>query len=499
MNIRLVGNLLGKILLLEAGLMVPSLAVSLVYRGPDRMAFIATILLLLAAGGAASRFVRPKSHDMRAREGFLVVSAAWILLSLFGCLPFYISRAIPHFVDALFEAVSGFTTTGASFLSEIESLPRGILFWRSFTHWIGGMGVLVLTLAITPKVTGRTSHLVRAESPGPDLSKLVPRMGETAKILYLIYVALTVLNIFALLLAGMNPYDACIHAFGTAGTGGFSSRNASVGAYASPAIDAITTVFMLMFGLNFAFYFHALSFGVRKAIRNEEVVCYLGVVAVAVCIVTLNILPIYGGSLFKSLRYASFQVASVVSTTGYSTTDFNAWPQMSRAVLMALMFIGSCAGSTAGGIKVIRIMLLCKSVRREVEHTFMPRRVSVVKLDGKAVEENILGQIGLFFFAFMLLLIMGSVFVSIDGFSMTTNFTAVLSMLSNVGPCFGSEVGVVGNYSVFGTPSKVFLSFCMLAGRLEIFPMLILLHPRAWSTQARTGLRRPKGKMRRRL
>lgn len=497
MNIRLVGNLLGKILMLEAILMVPSFSVSMVYAGPDRMAFLATIVLLVCVGGMLSTLVRPKTHDMHAREGFLVVSAGWILLSLFGCLPFFFSRAIPHFVDAFFEAVSGFTTTGASILPEIESLPRGVLFWRSFTHWIGGMGVLVLTLAITPKVTGRTSHLMRAESPGPEVSRLVPRMGETAKILYIIYIILTVSNILALLLAGMNPYDACIHAFGTAGTGGFSNRNLSVGAYNSAPIDAITTIFMLLFGLNFAFYFHILTSGVRKALHNEEVIVYLSIVAVAILVVTWSILPLYGNSVLQSLRYASFQVASVVSTTGYSTTDFNAWPQLSRAVLMALMFMGSCAGSTAGGVKTIRVLLLVKNVRREVEHTFMPRRVSIVKLDGKAVEETTLGQIGLFFFAFILLLVLGTVFVSVDGFSMTTNFTAVLSMLSNVGPCFGAEVGVTGNYSVFSAASKLFLSFCMLAGRLEIFPMLILLHPRAWSAQAHPSLRRTKKDARR--
>ena len=493
MNIRLVGNLLGKLLLLEAGLMFPSFIVSLACAGTDRMAFVATIALLACVGGALNLAARPRVHDLRAREAFIVVSTGWILLSAFGALPFRLSGAIPAYVDAFFETVSGFTTTGASILPQVETLPRGVLFWRSFTHWIGGMGVLVLTLAITPKVTGRTSHLMRAESPGPELSRLVPRMGETAKILYLIYVALTLANIVALLLAGLPAYDACIHAFGTAGTGGFSCRNLSVGAYDSVAVDVITTVFMLMFGLNFAFYFHVLTSGLRKAARNEEIIAYLCIVGAAILIVTLNILPVVEGGFFRSLRYASFQVASIVSTTGYFTADFNAWPQLSRAILVGLMLMGSCAGSTAGGVKTIRVLLLCKNVRRQVKNTFMPRRVSLVKLDGKTVEEATLSQVGLFFFAYVGLLLVAMIFVSADGFSLTTNFTAVLSAISNVGPCLGDEVGVLGNYGVYGAPSKLVLSFCMLAGRLEIFPMLVLLSPSAWGLH-RAGKARVKAR-----
>ena len=485
-------NILGKIALTEVALMVPSLLVALIYGDGDWIYFVGTMVPAALLGFGLSR-IRPTETRMTSRDGYCIVAYGWILISLIGAVPLYCTDQFTSYFQAFFEIVSGFTTTGASVLAKPELLPHGVLFWRSFTHWIGGMGVLVLTLAITPKVTGRTSHLMRAESPGPELSRLVPRMGETAKILYLIYVALTLADIAALLLAGLPAYDACIHAFGTAGTGGFSCRNLSVGSYDSAAVDVITTVFMLMFGLNFAFYFHVLTSGIRKAARNEELIAYLCIVGAAILAVTLNILPMVEGGFFRSLRYASFQVASIVSTTGYFTADFNAWPQLSRAILVGLMLMGSCAGSTAGGVKTIRVLLLCKNVRRQVRNTFMPRRVSLVKLDGKTVEEGTLSQVGLFFFAYIGLLLVATVFVSADGFSLTTNFTAVLSMLSNVGPCLGDEVGVLGNYGVYGAPSKLVLSFCMLAGRLEIFPMLVLLSPRAWGL-CRAG--RPRGKAR---
>ena len=482
MNIRLVFSLIGKLLLIEGGLMMPSLAVAVFFRGGDVWAFVATIALTLLIGGVMARAARPRVQELRAREGFIIVALAWIFLSLFGALPYVLSGAIPHIVDAFFESVSGFTTTGASILTDIESLPKGVLFWRSFTHWIGGMGVLVFTLAITPKITGRTSHLMRAESPGPTMSKLLPRMGDTAKLLYVIYFVLSLLLLICLLLAGMNFYDACIHTFSTAGTGGFSNMNASVGAFGSPLIEWIIAVFMVIFGVNFAVYFRIAIDGWRKGTRDEELRVFLGIVLTAMAVITLNILPGYGGNIAKALRDAVFQVASVVSTTGFMTADFAAWPALSQALIVVLMFIGSCAGSTAGGLKVIRVLLLGKNMMREITRSFQPRRVQVVKLDGKVVAEETLNQVGIFFFAYLVLLLAGTVLVCADGVSFTTGFTAALTTLSNVGPGLDG-VGPTQNFAGFSTPVKLVLSFLMLCGRLEIFPMLVLFNPRAWEAR----------------
>ena len=347
MNGKLIFRLIGAILLVEAAAMLPALFIALGYGEGDAAAFLITIVLLCAIGVPLRLFLKADHTNLRAREGFLVVSLAWVLLSVFGALPFVFSGVIPNFIDALFEAVSGFTTTGASIMTQIEGNPHGVMFWRSFTHWIGGMGVLVLTLALLPQMSGRTSHLVRAESPGPTLSKIVPRMGDTAKILYLIYGMLTILEFLLLMLAGMNAYDAAIHAFGTAGTGGFSNYGASIGHFDSALIDSIITVFMVLFGVNFVLYYKLLtrSFGDIKA--NEELRWYLCIYAGVTVLITLLILPEYG-NVFTALRYSSFQVASIISTTGYATANFDLWPIAARMLILAAMFLGSCAGSTAG-------------------------------------------------------------------------------------------------------------------------------------------------------
>lgn len=479
MNKRLVLRLLGAILLIEALAMAPSLAISLLYGDGDALALLSSMALLAALGFPAWRFAHPREQNLRAREGFLVVALSWVLLSAFGALPFVISGLIPNYIDAFFEAVSGFTTTGATLMGNFDGLPRGVMFWRSFTHWIGGMGVLVLTLALLPQMTGRSSHLVRAESPGPSLSKIVPKMGDTAKILYLIYGVLTVIELAALIIAGMSPYDAAIHAMGTAGTGGFSNYGSSVGAFDSAVIDAIITFFMVLFGINFALFYRVLVGGWRDALRSEELHWYLALFAGSTLFVSLMILPQYG-TFLNALRYGSFQVATIMSTTGYATADFNLWPQAVKALIVVLMFIGSCAGSTAGGIKVVRVGILCKLGCREVRRTFQPRKVQVVRFEGKGVEENRLTQVSAFFFVYMLLVLAGMFLVSLEGlYDLETNFTAVLTCISNVGPGLG-HVGPVENFSGYGPFAKVVLSLLMLAGRLELFPILVLFHPSAW-------------------
>ena len=479
MNKRLVLRLLGAILLIEALAMAPSLAISLLYGDGDALALLSSMALLAALGFPAWRFAHPREQNLRAREGFLVVALSWVLLSAFGALPFVISGLIPNYIDAFFEAVSGFTTTGATLMGNFDGLPRGVMFWRSFTHWIGGMGVLVLTLALLPQMTGRSSHLVRAESPGPSLSKIVPKMGDTAKILYLIYGALTMIELAALIIAGMSPYDAAIHAMGTAGTGGFSNYGSSVGAFDSAVIDAIITFFMVLFGINFALFYRVLVGGWRDALRSEELHWYLALFAGSTLFVSLMILPQYG-TFLNALRYGSFQVATIMSTTGYATADFNLWPQAVKALIVVLMFIGSCAGSTAGGIKVVRVGILCKLGCREVRRTFQPRKVQVVRFEGKGVEENRLTQVSVFFFVYVLLVLAGMFLVSLEGlYDLETNFTAVLTCISNVGPGLG-HVGPVENFSGYGPFAKVVLSLLMLAGRLELFPILVLFHPSAW-------------------
>ena len=479
MNIKLLFRLLGAILLVEAAAMLPALAIALGYGEGDALAFLWTILLLTAIGGPLRLFIKTEHTNLRAREGFLVVSLSWVLLSVFGALPFVFSGVIPNFMDALFEAVSGFTTTGASIMTQIEGQPHGVMFWRSFTHWIGGMGVLVLTLALLPQMSGRTSHLVRAESPGPTLSKIVPRMGDTAKILYLIYTLLTALEFLLLMMAGMNAFDAAIHAFGTAGTGGFSNYGASVGHFDSALIDAIITIFMVLFGVNFVMYYKALTGAWREIRANEELKWYLTIFCIVTLIITLIILP-EQSNFFTALRYASFQVASIISTTGFATADFNLWPVAARMLILLVMFIGSCAGSTAGGMKICRIGMLSKQAMREVRHTFQPRKAMVVRFEGKAVDEGVLRQAATFAFLYIVLMITGGFLLSLEGlYDVQTNLTAALTCVSNVGPGLG-EVGPAGNFAGYGPFSKLLLSFLMLAGRLEIFPMLALFHPAMW-------------------
>ncbi len=466
---------------MEAALMLPSLAVALFHRGGDAMAFVITILLTAACGAIPGFFLKPDREDLTSRDGMAVAGLSWLLMSFFGALPFVFSGAIPHLVDAFFEAVSGFTTTGSTVLTEIEHLPRGILFWRSFTHWVGGMGVLIFTLAVMPRLSGRTSHLARAESPGPTFTKLLPKVSDTAKMLYLLYFALSITEVICLLLAGMSLYDALIHTFGTAGTGGFSNRNASVGAFQSPLIEWIIGVFMMLFGVNFAVYFHLLRKEKEPILQSEELWTYLGVVVAATLAITFAIRPTVEGGFFDALRLAFFQTTSIVSTTGFSTTNFNLWPLIARAVILLLMCMGACAGSTAGGFKMSRVLLLFKSAYRDLEHTLQPRKVAVVRLEGKPVPETMLAHLGVYLFLYLGLALGGGVLLSLGqkDLDLVTSFSAALTCLSNVGPGL-SKVGPVENFAFFSAPAKLLLSLLMLAGRLEIYPVLLLFSPSMW-------------------
>ena len=475
MNYRLVCKLTGKVLLVEAISMLLPFIVCLIYR-EDPTPFLITIPLLALVGLALSRF---KSNDhFFPREGFFAVGLIWLLLGAFGALPFYFSGAFPSYIDCFFEAISGFTTTGASILTEVESLPKGILFWRSFIHWMGGMGVLILAIALLPSLGGRTLHLMKAESPGPVVSKLVPKTSQSSKILYRIYCGMTLLEIVCLLLTGMPLYDSIVNSFATAGTGGFAVKNISIAAYGNPAAEIVITVFMLLFSVNFSLYFLLLCGKVKQALSSDELRFFLGGVFVSIVLISINIWGMYptGG---EAIRHAAFQVGTIISTTGFSSTDFNLWPEFSKVLLVLLMFIGACAGSTGGGIKCSRVLLLFRAIRREIRQIIHPRAVNVVKLDGRVVDEDTLHSVYIFFAAYFFITLGAVLLVSIDNFSFGSTFTAVVACISNIGP--GLEmVGPMGNYSAFSAFSKFILSMCMIIGRLEVLPILVLFSASAW-------------------
>ncbi len=477
MNYRMILRLLGMVLAYEGVLMTPALGVSLIYGGTDWLAFVYSIVILFLLGFPLSR-IKPHSRPMQAREGFAAVAIIWIVMSVGGALPFLLSGAIPHFADAVFECASGFTTTGSTILREIESLPHGILFWRSFTHWLGGMGVLVLALALLPSLGAGTVHLLKAESPGPAPGKLLPKLGQTAKFLYILYAGMTAALVVALLLSGMPLFDAMIHAFGTAGTGGFSNKNLSVGAYGNPVIEWILAAGMLAFGINFTIYFYLLRRQARRALKSEELWWYLGLVLLFSALITIEVRPDYD-TLGTTIRHAVFQVSSIVTTTGFSTTDFNGWPMLSRALLLFLMAMGACAGSTGGGLKVARVVLLGKTIRREMGRFIHPRMVQNVKIDGRAVSDELPQHVLIFFVSYMGIIVMGFLFLSLDNFDLTTTCTAVLTCISNVGPGLG-VVGPMGGFADFSAGSKLMLALIMIVGRLEIFPVLLLASGRLW-------------------
>ena len=480
MNYRAVFNIIGKVLVIVAVFMLPALILSLcLHESAGAVAFLVSIALC-AAVGLPLALQKPKRADIFAREGFVTVGLAWIFVSLLGALPFLISGAIPNYIDCVFETVSGFTTTGATILRDVECHPRGILYWRSFTHWLGGMGVLVFLLILNPlsdKNTGEGMHLLRAESPGIKASKLVPRMKDSAKILYLIYIALTVLE-FVLLIAGRMPvFDAICLSFGTAGTGGFGVLNDSVASY-SPYCQWVITVFMLLFGVNFNVYFLLLVRKFKKALKNEELIVFASIVAVSIAVISVDIFRQCFG-VEDTLRKAAFQVASIISTTGYSTADFDRWPQIARTILVALMFCGACAGSTGGGAKVIRILISFKAARRSIYKTMHPNSVRIIHVDGERIDDATVSAVGAYMLVYFIITAAAVLLVSLDGMSFETNFSAVAACLNNIGPGLGA-VGPVCNYGAFSWLSKVVLTLSMLIGRLEIYPILLLFTPSVW-------------------
>lgn len=476
MNYRMIGYLLGVILMIEAALMILPLSVSLYY-GEAIYPFIITILISLAISLPLAIF-KPKDTRIYAKEGFVTVAAGWIVLSLFGALPFVIGNSIPNYIDALFETISGFTTTGASILSEIESLPKGILFWRSFTHCIGGMGVLVFILAILPSAGGQTMHLMRAEVPGPTKGKLVPKMKHTALILYGIYIILTVIQIIALLFCGLSLYDSAVTSFATAGTGGFSVLNASIAGYNNPAAEWVITVFMLVFGINFNIYFFILIGKIRDVLRSDELRTYLIIAFTSTAVVAVNIAHSYE-RLGDCLRDAFFQTSTIMTTTGFATTDFDLWPELSKTILVILMIVGACAGSTAGGLKVSRVLIIIKGISRELKRILRPRSVNVVRIDGEVVPDETVNSAASYLTLYFSLVLASMLAISIDGFDLESNITAVLACINNIGPGLG-VVGPTGNYGGYSFFSKIILSFDMLLGRLEIIPMVLLFSPTTW-------------------
>ena len=479
MNRKMVFFLIGRILLLEGGLLLLPLFVSVYYWDGGQLPFLLTIALCVGLGLLLNKLCRTDNQVIFAKEGFLITALAWLCVSALGALPFVVSGAIPSFVDAFFETVSGFTTTGASILTDVEAMSRSMLFWRCFTHWIGGMGVLVLMVAIMPNLSGRTIHVLRAEMPGPTMGKLSPKLRDTAKILYLLYIVMTALELMLLVAGGMPLFDSAIHTFGTAGTGGFGIKAASLADY-TPYQQWVIAVFMMLFGVNFNLYFLLVMRRFRSALRSEELWTYLALVFIATGLIALNVTPQIGNTA-DGIRAAYFQVTSISSTTGFSTVNFDEWPTVSRMILVVLMFIGACAGSTAGGLKVSRVVLLYKTIRREIRHLLHPRSVTSVRFEGKPVDSPTLISIGTYFALYIALFAMFWFIVSFQpGFDGVSNFTAVAACYNNIGPGL-NLVGPAASYAAYGPFFKLVLSVAMLFGRLEIYPMLISLSPSTWA------------------
>lgn len=475
MNKSFILHILGWILNVEAAFMLLPLIVALIYKEHSGIYFLAAIGVCLVFGIPLS-LRKPKNTVFFAKEGFISVALGWIMLSIIGALPFFLSREIPDYADALFEVISGISTTGASILTDVEALSHCMIFWRSFTHWLGGMGVLVFILAILPMAGGETIHIMRAESPGPSVGKLVPKMRTTATLLYSIYLGMTVLQIILLLIGRMPLFDALTITFGTAGTGGFSIKNSGMADYTRYQ-QSVVTIFMLLFGVNFNVYFLMLLRRFREAIRSEELKVYLIIAFSSMILIALNVGGFKG--FFNTFHHSAFQVASIMTTTGYTTLDFNTWPTFSKAVLIMLMFIGACAGSTGGGIKVSRIVILFKTITKELSFLIHKRSVKVLKLEGKRIEHETLRSVNVYLISYILIFTVSVIIISLDNYDFASSFTAVSATLNNIGPGIG-VVGPMGNYSGFSYLSKFVMMFDMLAGRLEIFPMLLLISPSTW-------------------
>ncbi len=477
MNYSIIIYILGWVFTLQGIFMLPPCLVGVIYKEyHDSLIYITFSILCTIIGFLLRRF-KIKNSTFYAREGFVAVALSWIVLSLTGALPFVFNGDIPSFTDALFEIISGYTTTGSSILTDVEALSHANLFFRSFSHWIGGMGVLVFILAILPMTGGSTMNLLKAESPGPSVGKLVPKMQQTAFLLYAIYLVMTIIEIVLLLLGGMSIFDSLCHAFGTAGTGGFGIKNDSVASY-SPYLQTIITIFMFLFGINFTFFYYILIGKIKDAFKMEEVRWYFGIYLLAVILLMANL--IYNGyDALDSLLHVTFQVSSLMTTTGFATTDFNLWPEFSKGILLCIMLIGACAGSTSGSIKVSRIMIYLKQIKKELMQQIHPRRVHVIKLEGKELPHSIAHSCNVFLMTYLVVFLISFLLISFDGFDTTTNFTAIIATLNNTGPGL-NMVGPTGNFSEFSDFSKYVLMFDMLAGRLEIFPMILLFHPATW-------------------
>ena len=482
MNVKSISRTVGLILLITGIFQLFPLLIAVIDHEPRNiLAYIESLCLILLVGSALLLFSRGGNRMFSAQEGFAATGLSWIFMSAFGALPFFLSGQIPSYVDAFFEMVSGFTTTGASILTDVEALSRCNLFWRSFSHWLGGMGVLVFLLAVVPgarKNGGTGIYLMRAESPGPSVDKLTPHLRQTAMILYGIYILLTALCIVCLLLGDMPVFDSFCIAFGTAGTGGFAIKNSSMGGY-SYFLQTVVTVFMFLFGVNFSLYYMLLLRKFKAVFKNEELRLYFGIAASSIVLIAINISCMYN-TVYEAVHHAAFQVVSIMTTTGYGTVDFEQWPAFSKAILLSLMFIGASAGSTGGGLKVSRVLLLMKSIRRTIRKALHPRRVQPVYMDGRAVSEEVCDNVNAYLAIYCVILVLSFAIISVDGFSIGTNFSAVASCFNNIGPGF-ELVGATQNFSIYSDLSKIILSLDMLLGRLEIFPLLLLLSPDTWS------------------
>ena len=480
MNYKMIANVIGRILCIEAVFILPACLISLYY---GEMAVILPIVisaLLTAAVGMLLLQPKPGQTPYYAREGFVAVALSWLMISVFGALPFYISGAIPSFLDSFFETVSGFTTTGASILTDVEALPRGLLYWRSFTHWLGGMGVLVFVLAVHPmsKGGGQSVYLLRAESPGPEVSKLVPKTHSSAKILYGMYIGLSVLQFVLLALGGMPWFDNITTVFGTAGTGGFAIRGDSMGGY-STYIQVVVTVFMTLFGVNFSVYYLLVMGKIKQALRNEELWLYLFIQAAATAVISFNIRSLFP-TMGQTVQQAAFQVSSIMTTTGFATANFDLWPELSKWVILLLMFIGASAGSTGGGMKVSRVLLMAKAAKRERKRAVNPREVTVIRMDGRMVGDDTMQGIWMYLTYYLIIMLASMLVVSTNSYGVEVSLSAVVSCLNNIGPGFGI-CGPAGSFAEFNPLSKVVLCVDMLLGRLEIMPFLMLIAPAAWN------------------
>lgn len=478
MNYKIIFYNIGRILLVEAALLILPAIVSIIY-ADGVLASYAVTIAALAITGLLTTKKKPADRSIYAKEGYVIVALTWILMSLFGALPFYLSGGIPNFVDAVFETVSGFTTTGSSILNNIEGMPKSLLFWRSFTHWIGGMGILVFVIAIMPKTENSSMHVMRAEVPGPTVGKLVSKLGASARILYGIYCGMSIIMTVLLIAGGMPVFDSLVNAFATAGTGGFSILNNSIEGYNSLYVEMVIAVFMLLFGINFNLYYLFIMRQFKQALKSEEVRCYFGIVTAAVVIIALSLMA-GNHTAGYAFRHAFFQVSSIITTTGFSSTNFGTWPIIAQFVIVILMFIGACAGSTGGGIKVSRLMILVKSGKRDIKKAINPRSIETVKVDRQTVEESVVKSVSVFFATYLIVIAISALIIALDGRDITTTITSVISCVGNIGPGLNA-VGPAGNFADFSILSKIVLSFDMLAGRLELIPMLMIFTPYAWS------------------